>query len=284
MILIDFSQIAYACTIEFLVMSKTPKAELSLVRHMILNTIRSNVKKNKHTFGEVVVAFDSDRYWRKDQFPHYKANRKKSRDASQFDWKSIFTCIDTLKDEFRTYLPYKVIDVPGAEADDIIGSLTLRQTMGSPVLILSGDKDFVQLQMSHAAVEQRSPFIKNPIVDLTPNLTLKQHIIRGDSGDGIPNILSADDVFVSGGRQKPIRETSVIKWLQQKPEEFCTTAEMLKNYKRNELLIDLRQIPEHITTSIINHYESTRPATRSEFFNYLVVSGLKELTASAADF
>lgn len=284
MILIDFSQISYACTIEFLVMSKTAKAELDLVRHMILNTIRSNVRRSKGAYGEVVVAFDSNSYWRKEQFPHYKASRKKARDNSQFDWKSIFTCIDTLKDEFRTYLPYKIIDVPGAEADDVIGCLTLSQPMGVPVLILSGDKDFVQLQGCHARVEQRSPFIKNPIVDLTPHLTLKQHIIRGDSGDGIPNILSPDDVFVSGGRQKPIRETKVIQWLQQKPEEFCATPEILKNYRRNEQLIDLTFIPAHISVSIRAQYETIKPATRLEFFNYLVASGLKELTASAADF
>jgi len=284
MILIDFNQIAYACTIEFLVMSKTTKAELELVRHMILNTIRANVKKSKLAYGEVVVAFDSDTYWRKEQFPYYKANRKKSRDSSQFDWKSIFTCIDTLKTEFQTYLPYKVISVPGAEADDIIGCLTVNQRMGAPVLILSGDKDFIQLQLSHANVEQRSPFTKNPIIDRTPDLTLKQHIIRGDSGDGIPNILSPDDVFVSGGRQKPIRETNVIKWLQQKPEEFCTTPEMLRNYRRNEQLIDLSHIPLHISTSIMSQYESVKPASRLEFFNYLVASGLKELTSSATDF
>ncbi len=284
MILIDFSQIAYACTIEFLLMSKTSKAELPLVRHMILNTMRINVKKNKNTHGEVVVAFDSDAYWRKEQFPHYKANRKKARDNSQFDWTTIFNCIDTLKTEFRTYLPYKIVEVSGAEADDVIGTLTLNQPMGTPVLILSGDKDFVQLQQSHANVQQQSPFVKTPIVDLTPGLTLKQHIIRGDTGDGIPNILSPDDVFVSGGRQKPIRETKVIQWLQQKPEDFCTTPDMLRNYKRNELLIDLNFIPKSVSTNIINYYQSVKPASRSDFFNYLISSGLKELTSAATDF
>ena len=284
MILIDFSQIAYACTIEFLLMSKTSKAELPLVRHMILNTMRINVKKNKNAYGEVVVAFDSDSYWRKEQFPHYKANRKKSRDGSQFDWSTIFSCIDTLKTEFRSHLPYKIIEVSGAEADDVIGALTLNQPMGTPVLILSGDKDFIQLQSSHARVQQQSPFVKTPITDLTPTLTLKQHIIRGDTGDGIPNILSPDDVFVSGGRQKPIRETKVIEWLQKKPEDFCTTPDMFRNYKRNELLIDLNHIPKHITQRILDKYSSTSSASKTDFFNYLIASGLKELTSSASDF
>ena len=126
--------------------------------------------------------------------------------------------------------------------------------------------------------------MKTPIVDLTPGLTLKQHIIRGDTGDGIPNILSPDDVFVSGGRQKPIRETKVIQWLQQKPEDFCTTPDMLRNYKRNELLIDLNFIPKSVSTNIINYYQSVKPASRSDFFNYLISSGLKELTSAATDF
>lgn len=284
MILVDFNQIGYACTVEYLLMTKQAKADVPLVRHMILNTLKSHVRKFKHEYGEVVVAYDSDSYWRRERFPHYKANRKKSREKSPFDWTSIFACMDTLREEFKQYLPYKVLDVPGAEADDIIGCLTLEQSMGTKVLILSGDKDFVQLQMSIADVTQHSPFLKAAIVDKQPELTLKQHIIRGDSGDGIPNILSPDDVFVSGGRQKPIQEKRVIEWLQKQPEAFCSTETMLRNYKRNEELIDLRRIPADIQKRILDSYTSTTHVGKSEFFNYLVASGLKELTGAVSEF
>ncbi len=285
MILIDFSQIAHACTIEYLLMTKQKNADIALVRHMMLNTIRVNVKKYKNDYGEVVIAYDSDTYWRKEKFPHYKANRKKARENSQFNWQSIFTCIDALRKEFRQYLPYKVIEVSGAEADDIIGCLTYEQVLGTQVLILSGDKDFFQLQSANANVTQRSPFVKGDLKDnVSPDVILKDHIIRGDTGDGIPNILSPDDVFVSGGRQKPLHTKKLVEWLTKTPEEFCVDGDMLKNYKRNEELIDLRRIPSHIKESILKAYAEANPPSRSEFLTYLVASGLKELTSSVSDF
>lgn len=283
MILIDFSQIAYACTIEYLLATKEKKANLELVRHMILNTLRSHIKKYKN-FGEVVVAYDSDSYWRKEKFPHYKANRKKARDKSPFDWQSIYDCIRVLSDEFKIHLPYKVLCVPGTEADDIIGVLTRHQPLGTSVLILSGDKDFQQLQLSLARVTQVSPLTKSSNQEKTPaELVLMDHIIRGDSGDGIPNILSPDDSFVKGVRQKPIQTKKLVEWLTQKPEEFCTS-EMLKNYKRNEELIDLRCIPQEIKDRILRAYQEAVPASRTDFFNYLAASGLRELLSSISDF
>ena len=284
MILIDFSQIAYACAIEYLIMSKQRVAEVPLVRHMILNTIRSNVKKFRNEYGEVVIAYDSKTYWRKERFPHYKSNRKKSREKSAFDWNSIFHCMDTIRPELKTHLPYKVVEVEGAEADDIIGTLTTQQPMGERVLILSGDKDFVQLQSAPAAVVQYSPFLKSPIQDDQPSLTLKQHIIQGDKGDGIPNILSPDDVFVSGGRQKPIHEKKMILWLQKDPQDFCTVGDMLRNFKRNQELIDLNYIPESVKSAIIDKYTAATHVTKSDFLNYLTASGLKELSGSINDF
>jgi len=285
MLLIDFSQIAYACTIEFLLMTKQKDADIKLVRHMILNTIRSQVKKHRTQGDEVVIAYDSKEYWRKERFPHYKANRKKSRDNSPFNWQSIFTCMDTLREEFKQYLPYKVLEVTGAEADDIIGVLTYEQGLGAPVTIISGDKDFNQLLMAPADVRQFSPFQKGTMEEkVAPVTVLMHHIIRGDSGDGIPNILSPDDVFVSGGRQKPLHEKKVVEWLTKTPEEFCTVGDMLRNYKRNQELIDLRCIPASIKTAILDTYDKTTHGTRPEFLNYLAASGLRELTSAISDF
>lgn len=285
MILVDFSQIAYSCAIEYLIMSKESNIQVDLVRHMILNTLRSHVKKNKKEYGEVVIAVDSDTYWRKEHFPHYKARRKKNRDNSQFNWDSIFQATHTLKAEFKKFLPYRIIEIDGAEADDIIGTLTLSQPMGAKVLILSGDKDFVQLQSCLASVTQKSPLTKEFITEPLPQLALKSHIIRGDVGDGIPNILSPDDVFVSGGRQKPILEKKLLVWMQQSPSEFCATEDILRNYKRNEQLIDLTKIPKPVSEKILNYYKDTpAPATKAEFVEYLATSGLRELTSSAGDF
>jgi 5'-3' exonuclease len=255
--------------------SKTAVDE-SLVRHMILNTIRTYVKKFKAEFGpNIIIACDNKKYWRREIFPYYKANRKKSRESSGHDWNSIFECLNKIRDELREHSPYKVIEVDTAEADDIIAVLSIKHSANEKVMILSSDKDFAQLQ-KYPNVEQYSPILKKFIKEPLPSAQLKQLVIRGDKSDGIPNILSKDDVFVEGVRQKPITEAKIINWMNQKPEEFCTE-EMLRNYNRNEMLIDLTRIPENLKQSIIDTYESSKGRTRQEFMNYMVANRLKNL-------
>jgi 5'-3' exonuclease len=275
MIIFDFNQVAISSLMEQIGSSKKPVEE-SLVRHMILNVIRTYVKKFKATHGpEVVIACDNKHYWRRDIFPQYKASRKKNRDASGHDWASIFECLHKIKEELKENSPYKVVDVDTCEADDIIAVLTMKYAAHGKVMILSSDKDFAQLQ-KFPNVEQFSPILKKFIKEQLPAAQLKQMIIRGDKGDGIPNILSPDGVFVEGGRQKPITEVKIIQWMNQQPEEFCV-GEMLRNYKRNEMLIDLSKIPNNLQESILDKYESVQPKTRQVFMNYMINNRLKNL-------
>ena len=275
MIIFDFNQVAISNLMEQIGSSKTPVDE-SLVRHMILNTIRTYVKKFKAEFGpNIIIACDNKKYWRREIFPYYKANRKKSRESSGHDWNSIFECLNKIRDELREYSPYKVIEVDTAEADDIIAVLSIKHSANEKVMILSSDKDFAQLQ-KYPNVEQYSPILKKFIKEPLPSAQLKQLVIRGDKSDGIPNILSKDDVFIEGVRQKPITEAKIINWMNQKPEEFCTE-EMLRNYNRNEMLIDLTRIPENLKQSIIDTYENTKGHTRQEFMNYMIANRLKNL-------
>jgi hypothetical protein len=283
MILVDFNQIAYACILDHLASTKQADASVPMVRAMMLNTLRANVRKFKSRYGEVVIAYDSKTYWRTEQFPHYKAKRKSNRAKSQFNWAGIFTCLDTLCEEFKVNLMYKVLQVDGAEADDIIGYLSHVYGPSEKIMIISGDKDFIQLQV-HPNVEQYSPLIKKQIVDKFPKVTLKQQIIRGDTDDGVPNILSPDDVFVSGGRQSPIMEKKLIGWINTPVEEFCNSGDMLRNYRRNEKLIDLKEIPVHIKQAIGHAYDTAVHPNRGHFLNYLAAAGLKDLTESVGDF
>ncbi len=275
MIIFDYNQVAISSLMEQIGSSKK-LVEEDLVRHMILNVIRTYVKKFKEKYGpEVIIACDNKNYWRRDIFPEYKASRKKTRDASGHDWTSIFEVLGKIKQELKDHSPYKVIDVDTCEADDIIAVLTMKYSSTQNVMILSSDKDFAQLQR-YPNVEQYSPILKKSIKEPLPLLQLKQLVIRGDKGDGIPNILTKDDVFVEGGRQKPITEAKIINWLNQDPSEFCND-EMLRNFKRNEMLIDLTQIPETLKQSIIDTYESTKGHTRQEFMNYMIANRLKNL-------
>jgi hypothetical protein len=282
MILVDYNQVAISNLMEQIGSSKTPIDE-SLVRHMILNTIRTYVKKFKESHGpEVVIACDNKNYWRREIYPHYKSNRKKAREASGHDWNTIFECLNKIRDELRDHSPYKVISVDTCEADDVIATLVQKYSSTQKIMILSSDKDFAQLQR-YTNVEQYSPILKKYIKEPLPLLQLKQLIIRGDKGDGIPNILSADDVFVSGGRQKPITETKIIGWMNQEAKDFCTE-EMLRNFSRNEMLIDLTKIPERLANEILHTYESAVGHSKQDFLNYMIANRLKNLIEVLDDF
>jgi 5'-3' exonuclease len=275
MIIFDFNQVVISNLMQQIGSSKAP-VDINLVRHMILNTIRTYVKKFKKEYGPtVVIACDNKHYWRKDHFPYYKAHRRKNRDSSGLDWNSIFECLHTIKQELKDNSPYRVVDVDGAEADDVIAVLTMKYSPIANVMILSSDKDFAQLQM-FPNVSQYSPILKKHIKEEFPTMQLKQLIIRGDKGDGIPNILSADNSIVEEIRQKPITEAKIINWMNQKPEEFCND-EMLRNYKRNESLIDLRMIPTKIQQDICDAYEQIKPKSKNQFMNYMISKKLKNL-------
>lgn len=275
MIIFDYHQVAISNLMEQIGSSKSSVDE-ALVRHMILNTIRTYVKKFKSSHGpEVIIACDTKNYWRREIFSHYKAGRKKARDASGHDWNSIFDCLNKIREELREHSPYKVVEVETCEADDIIAVLTQKFSATQKVMILSSDKDFAQLQR-FPNVEQYSPILKKHIKEPFPLLQLKQLVIRGDKGDGIPNILSADDVFVVGGRQRPITEAKIINWLNQEPVTFCE-GEMLRNYMRNEALIDLTKIPDNLQKEILAKYEESQGKTKQVFMNYMIANRLKNL-------
>jgi len=263
--------------------SSKSSVDENLVRHMILNTIRTYVKKFRQSHGpEVIIACDNKHYWRRDIFPHYKAGRKKSRAASGHDWTSIFESLNKIREELKVSSPYKLIDVEGAEADDIIGTLVQKYSATEKIMVLSSDKDFAQLQR-FSNVEQYSPIMKRFIKEPFPLVQLKQMIIRGDKGDGIPNILSPDDVFVSGGRQKPITEKKIIEWINQEAQKFCNE-DMFRNFTRNEMLIDLSKIPDTVRNNILETYETVKGKTKQEFMNYMIQNRLKSLLECIDEF
>jgi hypothetical protein len=282
MIIFDYNQVAISNLMEQIGSSRSTVDE-TLVRHMILNTIRTYVKKFKESHGpEVVIACDSKNYWRREMFSYYKAGRRKARDASGHDWSSIFDCLSKIRGELDKHTPYKVVEVETCEADDVIATLTQKFAATQKIMILSSDKDFAQLQR-YPNVEQYSPIMKKYIKEPLPLLQLKQMIIRGDKGDGVPNILSADNSIVEGVRQKAITEAKIITWLNQDPKEFCTE-DMLRNYSRNESLIDLTKIPENLKLKILDTYEHAKVSSKQNLMNYMIAHRLKNLIENLDDF
>jgi hypothetical protein len=256
--------------------------EPNLLRHMILNSIRRVNREFGSRYGRIVICADNQNYWRKSFFRNYKANRKKDRDASDIDWKLVFETLHQLRDELRETFPYKVMNVPLAEADDVIAVITKNFHQQEKILILSGDKDFMQLQ-KYPNVDQYSPTKDEFLKTSNPALFLKEHILRGDVGDGVPNYLSPDDVFVTGGRQKPMMTVKINVWVNQQPEEFCDET-TIKNYQRNKKLVDLDEIPEDVQAAILEEFAIPVVGNVSKIYSYLVKHRMKNLLELIREF
>lgn len=288
MILCDFNQIMYSTLLSSLGQHTNTKLELPLLRHMVIKVLRSNNVKFRGQYGEMVLISDSRKYWRKEYFPYYKASRKKNREKSDIDWATLYKCMDTIKAELQTWLPYKYICVEGTEADDVIATLTdihfekaaMLRTIPEPLLILSGDKDFQQLQ-KHKEVKQFDPVHKKWIKATDPMATLHEHILKGDMGDGIPNVASPDNCFVLGQRQKKMTSKLMasLKNIHNEPENSY-----YRNYMRNKTLIDLSMIPQELKEKIRQEYLAKTANDRSKLMTYFMHNRMKEQMENISDF
>ena len=255
---------------------------------MTLNSLRMYNKKFKEQYGEMVLACDGANNWRRSYFPQYKANRRKGRNESNFDWQEAFRIMHTIKEELQENFPYKVVHLEGCEADDVIGTLVERtQEFGNyeQVMIVSSDGDFKQLQ-KYDNVSQFSPLTKKYVEESHPRQNLKLKILAGDAGDGVPNVLSDDDTFVDGRRQTPLSKKKKEAILMDLSEgELLYAASWYRNYQRNEKLIDLTKTPEDLKRTIINNYEAQDPwHNKGKVFPYLVAKRMNRLIESAQEF
>ena len=285
MILVDMNQVTIS---NLMIQIKNEPLSIDLVRHLVLNSIRSYRTKFFNEFGEVILCYDDKHYWRRDLFPYYKSNRKKDRTESSLNWNELFETLNLIRDELKETFPYKVLQVDGAEADDIIATLvdvvSKTPNLFEKILILSGDKDFIQLQ-SHDNVKQYSPTLKKYINGVDPSEYKIEHIFKGDRGDGIPNILSPDNTFVEGLRQKPLGKNKIDSWKQVGawPIEDWND-ELKRNYQRNSKLIDLNMIPDTIKDTIYNSWKKECDTSRSKILPYFMKHRLRELTERLGDF
>ena len=278
MIIVDINQIMIS---NLMVTIHRDNLELSedLVRHMVLNSLRGHNKKFKKEYGQMVIDCDSGNVWRRQAFHNYKAGRKENREKSEHDLTMIFDILSKVKDEIKTFLPYKVIEVESVEADDIIAVLCRRTN--EKVLILSGDKDFIQLHNDR--IKQYNPVL-NKFVGQgeNPSLYIREHILKGDRSDGIPNVLSDDNVFIEGRRQRPLSKKKIEAWCNEIVPTF--NEEEQKNYDRNKTLIDLNCVPKELEDKINREFDNFEVATRDKILGYFINKKLKTLIESIDEF
>lgn len=283
MILIDYNGIAISN-----IVTQKLEIEENFIRHMILNSIRMHVSKHRLRYGsEVVICGDGKKNWRYEAFPNYKAKRKTARDESKMDWKEVFRITNTVFDELREHFPYKVIKIDECEADDIIGALTYNtQEFGNHdlIMIISGDKDFVQLQ-KFSNVEQYSPVQRKMIKTDNPRKQLLELILKGDTADGIPNVLSPDNSFVDDIRQTPLRQSKIDEITKDLSDgELLYAASWYHNYLRNKKLIDLSETPERLKQEIINKFNEPPIGKKSDILPFLVSKKCRQLVEVVGDF
>lgn len=283
MIILDYNQIALSN-----IQAQHLGIEEDLIRHMILNSIRMYNQKFKSEYGDIVIAADGAFSWRREQFPQYKASRRKTRDESTTtDWKEVFRILSMVREEIVENLHYRVLRFDGAEADDVIGTLAeYTQEFGKhePVMIVSADHDFIQLQ-KYDNVKQYSPLQKKFVKDKNPRSYLFEHIMRGDSGDGVPNVLSPDNAFVDSIRQSPVTQKKLDIWVQNSENLKSVMDEnTYRNYQRNRTLIELTNTPHHLKEQIINTFEGYAPPHKSKLLNYLIKKRCKLLIECIEEF
>ena len=288
MILVDLNQVMISNMMAQIGNHTDAQLDEGMLRHMILNTLRYNRNKFVKDYGEFIICADDKNYWRKKYFPYYKAARKKYRDESELDWSAIFCSLNKIREELKEFFPYKVIQIETAEADDVIGTLVEQtQEFGNyeDVMIVSSDGDFKQLQR-YDNVKQFSPMLKKFVVDDNPRLNLQEKILKGDTGDGVPNVLSDDDTLVEGRRQTPLSKKKKEAILEDLAEgELLYAASWYRNYQRNETLIDLTKTPQDLKQNIINSYEEQDPwSNKGKVFPYLVAKRMNRLIESAQEF
>ncbi len=296
MIVIDFNQTAISNIMMEIGNRTDVEINVPLIRHMIINSIRSYKTKFGKDFGDLVIACDNRNYWRKQVFPYYKAGRKKAREDSGYDWKLIFDTLATIRAELHAVFPYKVVDVDGAEADDVIAVLAewsqtndlanaspFAEGDPKPFLIISGDHDFIQLQ-KYKNVKQFSSIQKKYVkADTTPERYVLEHTIRGDKGDGVPNVLSGDDSIIAGERQKPISSKKLSEWLDN-PASMPSDPDFVKRYERNKTMVDFTRIPSEVKDAIINNFVNQPNKDKSQLLNYFIMNKMKNMMDVIGDF
>lgn len=301
MIILDYSQVAlsniFAFEADIIRNSKNGRDQdsVNIVRHAVLSSIKFYKKKYGKEYGDVVIACDGRNYWRKEIFPYYKASRAKNREKSDLDWKLIFDTLASIREDLEQYFPYKVVHVDRAEADDVIATLCKwsqdNEQVGDglfseqqKVLIVSSDKDFKQLH-KYSNVRQWSPMQKKFVEGGKPGEYLREHIIRGDGGDGIPNIFSKDDIFmIEGERQQSVTAKKLATFMD-KGKDACENEEQKRNWDRNQKLVDFEFIPEDVTKSIIDRYENIKVlGNKMAIMNYLIKHKCNLLLEEIEDF
>lgn len=306
MIITDFSQLCIANIVQHPEDFKKGRSDaataINLVRHSTLATLLSYKRLYGREYGQMVIATDGRNYWRRDAFEYYKWSRKNMRKDSDLDWALIGDTVTKFREEFTAVFPYPVVAVDRAEADDIVAVLSeftqehelvtqgLETDVPQPTLILSSDGDFKQLH-KYKNVRQWSPLLKKFVTASAEGIAfdLIEKIVKGDGGDGVPNIYSPDNHYTLNGgfppRQKSVMATRLAEFAVN-GIDACKTPQERSNFERNKRLVDLSEIPTDVKDDIIADYiaKSQKKVDQQLILAYFHKNRLRQLVDNIQEF
>lgn len=227
--------------------------ESAVFQSKFLSMFESGIYRIKHRFGmenaDVVFAKDCSRYsvWRRTHFAEYKEGRSHNCNFNS----DIFNYVYTVA--IPAYLqrsPGGMIGVDRAEADDVIGVLCRHISASRPghrVVVISNDNDCIQLASPNVTVVNLlMQDVGGRRGSLTPRQYLISRILSGDRSDNIPSVIS---------RCGP---KTAAKLVTEHDETALRDMYDPVVYGRNDLLMDLNNIPADISAAIVNAYEVYR--------------------------
>ncbi|MBA3679397.1 DNA polymerase I, partial [Candidatus Saccharibacteria bacterium] len=143
-----------------------------------------------------IVAWDAPgKTFRHDQFADYKATRKKAPDE-------LYAQMPLTKKVVEAF-SIPLIEAPGFEADDVIGTLTTKYGKTHDVVVVTGDMDELQLVTDHVGVYTMrkgftDTFLYTPkeVFDkygVTPEEFIVYKALKGDTSDNIPGVAGVGD-------------------------------------------------------------------------------------------
>jgi 5'-3' exonuclease len=302
MILVDYNQAALAGIFAFQEDIKAGKDVENIVRHAVINSLFNYKRRYASKYGELVICADArGGYWRKEIFKHYKGTRAKSREESDFPWDTVFNILNQLREDIKLYFPWRIVHIDKAEADDVIAILTKHAaSLGGkktglyddeePVFIISSDHDFKQLHI-YDGVKQWCPR-QEKLITVNSKKEIKkliiEHIVKGDSGDGIPNIRMPSSYFMKGKNVVPRQKSIKTSWLEEfyeKGIDACQSKFQRHRYQFNERLVSFEFIPDHIEQAILDYYKNNPPkGTKLKTLEYLTQHRCRLLAEQITEF
>jgi hypothetical protein len=285
--LLDFNPLVIAKTATATKELGVTKVDLLAIKNYFFRDIL-HIRQKFRDAGEFIICRDAKSNWRKDFFPYYKINRKDARAEMPFDWELCKEAIEVIGQDLVDWFPYKVVQTEKAEADDVIAVLTKHIRGWKPgmgicvkdeeVTIGSRDGDFLSLQII-PGVQQYSLIDKKYLRETDPEGFLRRKILKGDTGDGVPNVLSEDDSIAMKIRQKPITEARITTWESHWKETGQLHPDLdFAKYDRNKRLVDLVDgIPQEISDQILQDYKACTPTNRLKTASYFIHNRMQEL-------